>query len=259
MYIPSRPPEDVVYCKLLRTPTTGVNYPYDMEEGSITWLSHEQYTRLKNGANVVLEGNRFGIPTASYMLEPAVFPPSWDYSRVIDYIYRYEASKLKIKRGEIEDMSKPMFRFKTRDEFIAEELWHHKLDTPKGWGNGSRNNYLGEVIHPSYNAMCISSKSFYIGGFTVPTNAYVRIEESTAPKEWSWEIGAVDMVKDPSMYEKMRDASEVHAVGMLESLVDKMQSKLSPKEIKNIVLDKTKSNGSKVKTDFTPMINIKLD
>ena len=78
------------------------------------------------------------------------------------------------------------YRFKTKEEFIADNEWNHKDSTPKSWNcKGEMNKYLGKVIEAVHNKDIESTtSSFNIDGWAFSLLDYlsINIEVNKVPK-----------------------------------------------------------------------------
>jgi len=119
------------------------NIPDDLIIGSITWLyySSDDPLRRPGGISALhIENNRFGVN-----FEPKCFVEISDPRIIVttDSSVRY---------------FKPQYRFKTKEEFIAQGLWNSNGALllggyPKGWNNqGEMNHYLGQIIPANYQS-----------------------------------------------------------------------------------------------------------
>ena len=53
------------------------------------------------------------------------------------------------------------YRFKTKEEFIHEDLWDNTHNTPDGWNfRGGMNMYLGTNVPEEFNMDCVKNKGF---------------------------------------------------------------------------------------------------
>lgn len=72
------------------------------------------------------------------------------------------------------------WRFKTKEEFIRENLWVVSDDFPKGWNNKKLMNYLlGTEISDIYHTQCEQGATFkFDGRWTVTKDAYKKVMQS---------------------------------------------------------------------------------
>jgi hypothetical protein len=70
------------------------------------------------------------------------------------------------------------YRFKTREEFIRDDLWYYRDNVPERWNYaGNMNHYLGMTIPSEYESYCENKQDFNMGGWSFLSRDYVKIEE----------------------------------------------------------------------------------
>jgi hypothetical protein len=70
------------------------------------------------------------------------------------------------------------YRFKTKEEFIRDDLWDYGHNVPKRWNYaGNMNHYLGMTIPSEYESYCENKKDFSMDGWSFLSSDYVKIEE----------------------------------------------------------------------------------
>src|SRR5699024_8450868 len=71
------------------------------------------------------------------------------------------------------------YRFKTKDEFIRDDLWYDEYNVPLGWNeDGDMNNFLGKDVPESLNKECDEGSVLKIDGWDFRSEDYVLKEES---------------------------------------------------------------------------------
>ena len=110
------------------------------------------------------------------------------------------------------------WRFKTKEEFIKENLWDHINGVPAGWEvNKSMNILLGTPLEERFESRCDSSKMFqYTGGWMIKPIHYTAkpIHTGTAPKNPTATTAQVDTIivpgdEKPPKFNKEKLAKEI--------------------------------------------------
>ena len=72
------------------------------------------------------------------------------------------------------------YRFKTREEFIRDDLWDYENNVPLGWAlNGNMNSFLGSDVPESLDKYCDSKGDFFFRGWGFSSEDYVLKEKNT--------------------------------------------------------------------------------
>lgn len=82
------------------------------------------------------------------------------------------------------------YRFKTKEEFIHEDLWDNILNIPDGWNfKGEMNEYLGKDVPDKFNIHCDENESFTYDGWYFQNTDYVLKEQQEYFDDLSQHIG----------------------------------------------------------------------
>src|SRR5690625_4985341 len=93
------------------------------------------------------------------------------------------------------------YRFKTKDEFIRDDLWNYEYSVPLRWvTSGDMNGFLGSYIPESLNELCDSKRYLIFRGWSFSSRDYVLKEESKINTNGFEYFG--DKVKEVSNDEK---------------------------------------------------------
>ena len=82
------------------------------------------------------------------------------------------------------------YRFKTKEEFIRDELWDDKYNCPYYWNSdGEMNEYLGKDIPDEFNIYCDKNEEFKYDGWLFQNTDYVLKEQQEYFNDLSQHIG----------------------------------------------------------------------
>ena len=82
------------------------------------------------------------------------------------------------------------YRFKTKEEFIRDELWEEKYNCPDEWSwEGKMNKYLGIDVPDELNVYCNKKEDFEYDGWYFKNHDYVLKEQQEYFDDLSQHIG----------------------------------------------------------------------
>ena len=137
------------------------------------------------------------------------------------------------------------YRFKTKEEFIHEDLWDNTYNTPYGWNfRGGMNMYLGTNVPEEFDMDCVKNKGFKYNDWVFSKNDYVLKEQQEYFDNKSTHIDFTSNI------EPLKDLSEIQ-----KYLPNEHPDKITSSEFKKgeyIVLignGQSKTGSSTVQTD----------
>lgn len=82
------------------------------------------------------------------------------------------------------------YRFKTREEFIRDDLWYEGSNCPYDWAyNGEMNEYLGKDVPDEYTVYCDENENFTYDGWLFRNKDYTLKEQQEYFPDLSQHIG----------------------------------------------------------------------
>ena len=100
------------------------------------------------------------------------------------------------------------YRFKTREEFIRDDLWYEENNCPYDWAyNGEMNEYLGKDVPDEYTVYCDENETFTYDGWMFRNKDYTLKEQQEYFDDLSQHIGRYirALVDNPNSGSKVKN------------------------------------------------------